>query len=144
MIAHAIDLTRLTPQQRAELERHDRSRRGRATVARRARVILLLADGDSYATITATSGCSSLTIALWRHRFETSALDGRLARHRGSKRTVLTPALQARILAWTLRAPPHGATHRPTRSLGRRLGVQHTIVARAWREVGLQPHRLER
>jgi len=31
-----------------------------------------------------------------------------------------------------------------TRSLGRRLGVQHTIVARAWREAGLQPHRLER
>jgi hypothetical protein len=56
---------------------------------------------------------------------------------------VLTPALQARILAWTQRAP-HGATHWSTRSLGRRLGVQHTIVARAWREAGLQPHRLER
>jgi len=31
------------------LERRDRSRRGRADAARRARVILLLADGDSYA-----------------------------------------------------------------------------------------------
>jgi transposase len=134
----------LTPEQRAELERRDRSRRGRADAARRARVILLLADGDSYATITAKTGCSSRTIALWRHRFEASGLDGLLARHRGSKRTVLTPALQARILAWTRRAPPHGATHWSTRSLGRRLGVQHTIVARAWREAGLQPHRLER
>jgi transposase len=28
--------------------------------------------------------------------------------------------------------------------LGRTLGVQHTIVARAWRDAGLQPHRLER
>jgi transposase len=134
----------LTPEQRAELERRDRSRRGRADAARRARVILLLADGDSYATITAKTGCSSRTIALWKHRFEASGLDGLLARHRGSKRTVLTPALQARILAWTRRAPPHGATHWSTRSLGRRLGVQHTIVARAWREAGLQPHRLER
>jgi transposase len=57
------------------------------------RVILLLADGDSYATITAKTGCSSRTIALWKHRFEASGLDGLLARHRGSKRTVLTPAL---------------------------------------------------
>jgi transposase len=69
---------------------------------------------------------------------------GLAARHRGSKPTVLTPALQARILAWTRRAPPHGATHWSTRSLGRKLGVQHTIVARAWRDAGLQPHRLER
>jgi transposase len=28
--------------------------------------------------------------------------------------------------------------------LGRKLGVQHTIVARAWRDAGLPPHRLER
>jgi transposase len=62
----------------------------------------------------------------------------------GSKPTVLTPQLQARILAWTRRTPPHGATHWSTRSLGRKLGVQHTIVARAWRDAGLQPHRLER
>jgi transposase len=129
----------LTPEQRAELERRDRSRRGRADAARRAQVILLLADGDSYATITAKTGRSSRTIALWRHRFEASGLDGLL-----SKRTVLTPALQARILAWARRAPPHGATHWSTQSLDRRLGVQHTIVARAWREAGLQPYRLER
>src|SRR5207237_7930569 len=52
--------------------------------------------------------------------------------------------LQAAILAGTRRPPPHGATHWSTRSLGRKLGVQHTIVARAWRDAGLQPHRLER
>jgi hypothetical protein len=28
--------------------------------------------------------------------------------------------------------------------LGRKLGVQHTIVARAWRDARLQPHRPER
>jgi transposase len=127
-----------------ELETRARSRRGRADAARRARVILLLADGDSYATITAKTGCSSRTIALWKQRFATDGVAGLAARHRGSKPTVLTPALQARILAWTRRAPPHGATHWSTRSLGRKLGVQHTIVARAWRDAGLQPHRLER
>lgn len=134
----------LTAAQRTELETRARSRRGRADAARRARVVLLLADGDTYTAITAKTGCSSRTIALWRARFEAEGLAGLTARHRGSKRTVLTPALTARILAWTRRAPPHGATHWSTRSLGRKLGVPHTTIARAWRDAGLQPHRLER
>lgn len=134
----------LTTEQRTELETRARSRRGRADAARRARVILELAAGDTYSSITATTGCSSRTIALWKHRFEADGIAGLSARHLGSKPTVLTPELQARILAWTRRAPPHGATHWSTRSLGRKLGVQHTIVARAWRDAGLQPHRLER
>jgi len=107
-------------------------------------VVLLLAGGESYTRIHAQTGCSSRTIALWKRRFEVDGLAGLTARHRGSKPTVLTPALQARILAWTRRTPPHGATHWSTRTLGRQLGVQHTIIARAWRDAGLQPHRLER
>jgi transposase len=134
----------LTTEQRTELETRARSRRGRADAARRARVVLLLADGERYASITAKTGCSSRTIALWKRRFVADGIAGLAARHHGSKPTVLTPALQARILAWTRRTPPHGATHWSTRSLGRQLGVQHTIIARAWRDAGLQPHRLER
>jgi transposase len=134
----------LTTEQRTELETRARSRRGRADAARRARVILLLAEGETYAAITAKTGCSSRTVALWKRRFDADGVAGLAARHLGSKPTVLTPALQARILAWTRRAPPHGATHWSTRSLGRKLGVQHTIIARAWRDAGLQPHRLER
>ena len=128
--------------ERTELESRERSRRGRADAARRARVVLLLSAGDSYASITAKTGCSSRTIALWKQRFESDGIAGLTARHRGSKPTVLTPELQARILAWTRRAPPHGATHRALRD--RRAGssgVQHTIIARAWRDAGLQPHR---
>src|SRR3979409_185629 len=134
----------LTTDQRAALETRGRSGRGRAAAARRARVILLLAEGCSYAAIATMTGCSSRTIALWKQRFATDGLAGLAARHRGSKPAALTPALEARIMNWTRRAPPHGATHWSTRSLGRKLGVQHTIIARAWRHAGLQPHRLER
>jgi transposase len=134
----------LSADQRLELKTRVRSGRGRADTARRARVLLLLADGCSYATVTAKTGCSSRTIALWKQRFAAEGLAGLVAHHRGSKPTVLTPALEARIMAWTRRAPPHGATHWSTRSLGRKLGVQHTIVARAWAHARLQPHRLDR
>jgi transposase len=37
-----------------------------------------------------------------------------------------------------------GTTHWSTRRLGDKLGVPHTVVARAWKRAGLQPHRLER
>src|SRR6266853_3214418 len=134
----------LTVEQRTDLEARVRSGRGRADAARRARVILLLAEGCSDAAIATMTGCSSRTIARWKQRFVEDGVAGLTARHRGSKPTVLTPALEARIMAWTRRPPPHGATHWSTRSLGRKLGAQHTIVARAWRHAGLQPHRLER
>ena len=127
----------LTAEQRTELESRVRSRRGRADAARRARVILLIADGHSYHAITTMTGCSSRTIALWKRRFEEKGLSGLAARHHGSKPSVLTPTLEAKILAWTKRSPPHGATHWSTRSLGRHLAVQHTIVARAWQRAGL-------
>ena len=46
----------LTTDERTELERRLRSRKIRAEDARRAQVILMLAHGDSFSTITATVG----------------------------------------------------------------------------------------
>jgi transposase len=104
----------------------------------------MLADGASYAKVAKATGCSSATIALWKQRFVADGLSGMAGRHRGSKPRVLTPKLEARILSWTRKKPPHGATHWSTRTLGKHLGVSHTIIARAWHRAGLQPHRLER
>jgi len=134
----------LSPVERAELERRGRSQRVRADEARRARMMLMLADGLPYTAIEAALGCSSATVALWKQRFVEGGLAGLGARHHGTRPTVLTPALDARILAWTRRPPPNGATHWSTRLLARKLGVSHTLIAKAWQRAGLNPHRLER
>jgi len=134
----------LSDEEHAELEARRRSRSGRADAARRARLILMLVNGDSYQDITRATGCSSATISLWKRRFLSDRLDGLQGRHHGSKPRVLTPKLEARILSWTRKKPVNGATHWSTRTLGKHLGVPHTIVARAWHRAGLQPHRLER
>lgn len=134
----------LSSKQRAELEALARSHRGRADEARRARIILLLADGYSYTRISERIDCTAQTIATWKARFVASGVAGLRGRHRGSKARVLTPQLEARILSWTRKPPPDGTTHWSTRRLGDKIGVQHTIVARAWKRAGLQPHRLER
>jgi hypothetical protein len=53
----------LSTKERAALDTLSRSRRGRADEARRARIILLLADGESYARIGERVACTAQTIA---------------------------------------------------------------------------------
>jgi len=134
----------VTTDERTELERRTRSRKGRAEDARRARVILMLADGASYSAITAAVDCYPAYVVRWKQRFEAARLAGLEARYRGQPARVRTPAMEARILAKTQQTPPDGSTHWSTRKLAKVLGISHVLVARVWRRAGLQPHRLER
>jgi transposase len=134
----------LTTDERTELERRVRSLKIRAEDARRARVILMLARGDSYSTIEATVPCYRDYINRWRRRFLADRLEGLQPRYRGQPPTVLTPAMEARILEKTRQPPADGSTHWSTRKLGRLLQIHHNLVAKAWQRAGLQPHRFER
>jgi transposase len=134
----------LTNDERIELQRRVRSLKIRAEAARRARVILMLADGVSYSAIEAAVPCYRDYINRWRRRFLDGRLDGLKARYRGQPPTVLTPAMEARILEKTRQAPPDGSTHWSTRKLGGVLKIHHNLVAKAWQRAGLQPHRFER
>jgi transposase len=134
----------VTTDERAELQRRTRSRKIRAEDARRARVILMLADGESFTAIAAAVGCYPAYITRWKERFDTERLDGLRAKYRGQPATVRTPALEARVLAKTRQQPPDGSTHWSTRKLGKVLGISHMLVARVWRRAGYQPHRFER
>jgi transposase len=134
----------LTTDERTELERRVRRLKIRAEDARRARVILMLANGDSYSTIEATIPCYRDYINRWRRRFLADRLDGLRPRYRGQPPTILTPTMEARILAKTQQPPPDGSTHWSTRKLGRVLKIHHNLVAKAWQRAGLQPHRFER
>jgi len=134
----------LTPSQREVLDGKVRSRGGRADDARRAKAILLLADGESYESIQEALGCNSGYVVRWRRRFEEAGLAGLFARHRGRRRSVLTPRGQARILEATRRKPADGSTHWTTRKLAEHLGIPHMRVHRTWANAGLKPHRVER
>src|SRR5436309_10222034 len=100
----------LTADEQGELERRLRSLKIRAEDARRARVILMLADGASYSTIEATVPCSRDYINRWRRRLLADRLDGLLARYRGEPLTLRADAVaeadaqQTRLLkeGWTV------------------------------------------
>ena len=106
----------------------------------RAKLILMLAKGDSYSTIMNRLDCSPTSISKWRKRFVESGLPGLYGRHQGSRRRVMTPRLEARILAKVQQAPDDGSTHWSTRKLGRALGVNHVMVSRVLQRADLKPH----
>src|SRR5580765_3664107 len=81
----------LTTDGRTELERRASSRTIRAEDAKRAKVILMLADGTSYSTIEATLWCYRDYINRWRRRFVAGRLDGLRSAHKGQKLVVLQP-----------------------------------------------------
>ena len=80
----------------------------RAGDVRRARLILMLSEGQSWSAIQQALGCSSAYIARWQARFAQQRLAGLFARHQGRPVSKRTPRLEARILAWTRRPPDDG------------------------------------
>jgi transposase len=141
MKKHALHLT---PSEDRELKMRLRSRTLPAEDVRRARLILMLAQDQSYAQIRQALGCNGNYISRWKQRFVEQRLSGLYARHPGRAVEKRTPKMEARILAWTRKSPPDGSTHWTTRKLARQLGINHMMVARVWKRAGLQPHRLER
>ena len=134
----------LTPSERKELGDRLRSRTLPAEDVRRARLILLLAQGRSYLAIRQVLGCNPNYISRWKGRFEAERLAGLYSHYPGRAAEKRTPALEARLLEWTRRPAPDGSTHWSSRKLGQHLGVSHMMVARVWQRAGLKPHRIER
>lgn len=114
-----------------------------AGLARRARVILALADGGSYADIRAAVGVTDAYIARWKQRVVQGGLPALGDLPRSGRPDRLAPRIEAKILAKTQEPPPSPFTHWTTRRMGKLIGVSHVTVHRVWQRAGLQPHRLE-
>src|SRR5438552_5331817 len=136
----------LTKSERLELQRQARARNGRADSARHARLILLLAEGLTWAVIRIKLDCGDSYISRWSKRFEADRLAGLFARHTGRERYKVTDRVEARVLARTTkRKPADGSTHWSSRKLAAELGgdISHMTITRIWAKHGLKPHRLE-
>src|ERR1043166_375854 len=133
---------RLAPTERLELRKRVQSRSLRAEDVRRARLILMLAKGDSCRTVMQRLGCNEHYVLRWKRRFLADRMAGLYSRHKGRSVKICTPAMQAKILDATLKPPADGSTHWSTRKLAKHLGVSHMMVARVWASAKLRPHRI--
>jgi transposase len=134
----------VTEEQRNELDKWAGSRTLPAGDVFRARLILALADGQTYSQITTSLQTSAPTIARWKQRFEEEGLAGLAPRHKGSQPRVADAKVQARIARKTHQKPADGSTHWSCRKLAKALGLSKSTVQRVWAQTRLKPHRLDR
>src|SRR5258708_37530674 len=124
---------RLSRPEYKELQARVRSRVLRAGDGRRARLILMLCEGQSWSAIQQALGCSSAYIARWQARFAQQRLAGPLARPQGRPATKRTAPLQTPILALAPPAPTEGPPPLSPPKPAPALGVHPPVGAPGWR-----------
>jgi transposase len=114
-------------------------------LAKRARMVLLAADGMPNAQIARAVGVSRPTVISWRDRYERAGVRGLADEPRSGRPTEID---EIEVVAATLAddgRPPErlGITHWSARFLAAELGISFASVARVWRKWKIQPHRIE-
>jgi transposase len=144
-MANRVKTVTVSAADRVELERRVRSQTGSARDARRARIVLLAAEGRPAAEIAELVGCSVNTAGAWRAAYVERGLAGLEDRPRSGRPPVVDAAKQREVLWHTLAPPPArlGVTHWSSRLLAPRVGLHFTQVAAIWRRWGIQPWREE-
>jgi transposase len=130
---------------RPRLESLVRSSSARAGLARRARIVLLAAQGLSNAEIARRTGTSRPTVVGWRGRYQDGGITALTDLPRGGRPTEIDEIdVVVATLADEGRPPARlGVTHWSARLLATELGISFASVARIWRKWNLQPSRVE-
>ncbi len=131
----------LSESEREELRSITRSRSMAQSLATRARIVLLSADGDSNTDIAERLGLSKRTVGIWRRRYLTQRIAGLYDEPRpGGPRSIHDEQVAA-LLRKTLQTKPKDGTHWSCRSIAAETKLSKSTVQRIWKAFGLQPHR---
>ena len=129
----------ITEDDREVLVRWSKRPKSPFSIAQRARIVLLAADGLSNNAVAERAGVNQATVVKWRKRFIAGGLDGLLDEPRpGAPRTITDADVEA-VVVRTLEDKPTDATHWSTRDLAKKAGVSASSVGRIWRAFGLKP-----
>lgn len=140
MVPKAEPLT-LRAQQRQVLEAWVRAHNTPQSVATRAWIILLAADGISNSAIAEELGVTRPTVIMWRKRFQEggpTAL-GEIKPGRGRRPSINANKINA-IVEATLHTKPPNSTHWSCRSMAKAQRVSPATIQRIWDAHGLKPH----
>ncbi len=135
----------LSEEDQKRLTKNIRSRTTPTRLVERSKIVLLASQGKPNYKIAEELGIDVNKVGRWRNRFVEKGFPGiekdlpRGANH-GGKNSNEQAELRSKIIRITTQEKPEGATHWSTRSLARKLSVNHSFVNRVWREVGLKPH----
>src|SRR4051812_7353836 len=150
---------------RGRLESLTRSSSAPAGLVKRARIVLLAADGLPNTEIAVVGGGSraaggswrgggggggvggvaGATVVSWRERYERAGMAG-FGDQKGSGRPAEVDEIDVVVATLSNGGRPPaglGVTHWSSRLLARHLGTSFSTVARIWRKWDIQPHRVE-
>jgi transposase len=130
---------------RGRLEALARSASARPSLAQRARIVLMSAEGLTNTEIAQRTGATRPTVINWRNRYATGGISALGDRPRPGRPAVVD---ELEVVATTLadggRPPAHlGADQWSSRLLGQHLGISFATVSRIWRKWGIQPEHVE-
>jgi transposase len=134
----------LTAEERKGLERIVRSPTSALRAVRRARVVLLAADGWANDRIAKHLEMGVNTVGCWRKRFVAEGVDG-LGRDRpgrGRKPVIPKEKIDEVVRKTTTEKPP-GQTHWSRASMATAVGLSESTIGRIWKLHGLKPHRID-
>lgn len=129
----------VTDEERAILVRWSKRPKSPHSIAQRARIVLLAADGLSNVSVAERVGVNQATVVKWRKRFLERRLDGLLDEPRPGAPRKITDDDVERVVVKTLEDTPADATHWSTRDLAKQVGMSPSSVGRIWRAFGLKP-----
>jgi putative transposase len=126
---------------RSQLKALASSRSISHSLAVRARLVLMAADGVSNMVIAQKLGLSRPSVGLWRQRYIAYGIQGLHDEFRPGRPRTISDEKVASVVRKTLHTKPKDSTHWSVRSMARHMGISAPTVNRIWRAFGLQPHR---
>lgn len=127
--------------ERAQLEALVRSRSLPHGIVRRARIVLLSADGVGTVEIARRCQVSRPTVSLWRRRYRERGVEGLHAELRPGRPRALEDERIATLIHTALNTRPQAGTHWSVRRLADATALAPATVHRYLRLFGVQPHR---
>lgn len=110
-------------------------------LVRRARIVLMAAEGVPNNTVAERLGLSHQTVCQWRQRYLQEGLAGLHDELRPGRPRTISDEEVASLVRKTIQTKPENGTHWTIRTVAGETGLSRPTVHRIWRAFGLQPHR---
>jgi transposase len=131
----------LNESEKVDLRSIVRSRSMPHALVRRAKIVLLSANGASNRAVASQCGVSAPVVSLWRGRYQRDGLAGLHGELRPGRPRTHGDDKIAALLRTVLHSRPEAVTHWTVRSAAAKTGISKSSVARYFARFSLPPHR---
>ena len=110
-------------------------------IVKRAKIVVLSAEGHGVMAIMREVEVSKTTVWRWQDYFVEAGVAGLLkGRSKPPGKKPICAEIKLKLVEKTVKERPANATHWSVRMMAEEMGISHTSVQRIWHEHGLKPH----